>query len=124
LLTAFGTQHVKPIISAIQGSKELSLQPQQDAQNACQLNIPIPPPTKESRDQALVAANKAGETASAVIRNARGAMQKKLRAIELKKAARPDDLKKAHKEMEKIAEKGNADVKKAVDAAKKMMEYS
>jgi ribosome recycling factor len=88
------------------------------------LNVPIPSPTKESRDQALVATNKAGETASVAIRNARGSMQKKLRAIELKKAARPDDLKKAHKEMEKIVERGNANVKKAVDAAKKTMEYS
>jgi ribosome recycling factor len=124
MLIAFGIQHVKPIISAIQVSKDLNLQPQQDAQNACQLNTPIPPPTKESRDQALAAASKAGETASVAIRNARGAMQKKLRAIELKKAARPDDLKKAHKEMEKVVEKGNADIKKIVDAAKKTMEHS
>lgn len=51
-------------------------------------------------------------------------MQKRLRAMELKKAARPDDLKKAHKEMEKIVEKGVADVKKSVDAARKTMEQS
>jgi ribosome recycling factor len=88
------------------------------------LNIPIPPPTKESRDLALAAAHKAGENANVGVRNARAAMQKKLRAIELKKAARPDDLKKAHKEMEKIVEKGNADVKKTVDTARKAMEQS
>lgn len=117
-------QHVKPIVSAIQGSKDLNLQPQLDAHNASQLNIPIPPPTKESRDLALAAASKAGETANVGVRNARGAMQKRLRAMELKKAARPDDLKKAHKEMEKIVEKGVGDVKKAVDVARKTMEQA
>jgi ribosome recycling factor len=117
-------QHVKPIISAIQKSTELNLQPQQDAHDACQLNIPIPPPTKESRDQALTAASKAGEMANIMIRDARAAMQKKLRTIKTKKAARPDDLEKAHKGMEKVVEKGNADVKKIVDASKKAMEHS
>ncbi|KAJ5037446.1 uncharacterized protein L3040_007621 [Drepanopeziza brunnea f. sp. 'multigermtubi'] len=116
--------HVKHIISAIQGSKDLNLQPVQDAQNALQLNVPIPPPTKESRDLALSAASKAGETANVGIRNARGAMQKRLRAMEIKKTVRPDDVKKAQKEMEKITEKGVADVKKAVDAARKAMEQS
>ncbi|KAI9744399.1 MAG: hypothetical protein M1818_001928 [Claussenomyces sp. TS43310] len=114
--------HVKPIISAIQGSPDLNLQPQPDPHNPSQLNVPIPPPTKESRDLALAAATKAGEAAGVGVRNARGAMQKRLRAMELKKVVRPDDLKKAHKEMEKVVEKGVADIKKTVDAARKAME--
>jgi ribosome recycling factor len=88
------------------------------------LNVPIPPPTKESRDLALAAASKAGEIASVGVRNARGAMQKKLRAMELRKVVRPDDLKKAHKEMEKIVETGVADIKQSVDAARKAMEQA
>lgn len=119
-----GQQHVKQVMSAIQGSRDLNLQPVQDAHNASQLNVPIPPPTKESRDLALSAASRTGETANVGIRNARGAMQKRLRAMEIKKAVRPDDLKKAQKEMEKITEKGVSDVKKAVDAARKAMEQS
>jgi ribosome recycling factor len=111
-------------MSAIQGSKDLNLQPQVDAQNTAQLNVPIPPPTKESRDAALVAAGKVGQNADMAVRNHRAAMQKKLRAMELKKTARPDDVRKAQKEMEKITEKGVADVKKAVDAAKKTMELA
>jgi ribosome recycling factor len=71
---------------------------------------------------ALGAAGKAGEKATTGIRDARASMQKRLRAMELKKVARPDDLKKAHKDMEKVVEKGNADVKKVVEAAKKAME--
>jgi ribosome recycling factor len=58
------------------------------------------------------------------VKNARAAMQKRLRGMELKKAVRPDDLKKAHKEMEKIIEKGTANVKKAVEAARKTMEQA
>lgn len=58
------------------------------------------------------------------IRNARAAMQKRLRGMELKKTARPDDLKKAHKEMEKVVEKGVQDVKKTVEAARKAMEHA
>ena len=111
-------------MSAIQGSKDLNLQPVQDGHNAAQLNVPIPPPTKESRDQALAAASKTGDTANVGIRNARAAMQKRLRAMEIKKTVRPDDLKKASKEMEKIVEKGVADVKKTVEAARKGMEQT
>lgn len=51
-------------------------------------------------------------------------MQKKLRAIELAKKARPDDIKKAHKEMEKIVEKATGEIKKTVEAARKTMEQS
>lgn len=36
--------------------------------------------------------------------------------------ARPDDLKKAADRMEKVVEKGSAEVKRIVDAAKKMLE--
>ncbi|TGO47323.1 hypothetical protein BCON_0283g00080 [Botryotinia convoluta] len=115
--------HIKPILSTIQSST-LSLQPTPDPHNPLALNIPIPPPTKESRDAALQAASKAGEIASNGVRNARGAMQKKLRAMEVKKTVRPDDSKKAHKEMEKVVEKGNGEVKKVVDAARKGMEQA
>ncbi|KAF7871471.1 hypothetical protein EAF04_003578 [Stromatinia cepivora] len=116
--------HIKPILSTIQSSPTLSLQPVPDPQNPLALNIPIPPPTKESRDAALQAASKAGELANNGVRNARGAMQKKLRAMEVKKTVRPDDSKKAHKEMEKVVEKGNGEVKKLVEAARKGMEQA
>lgn len=38
------------------------------------------------------------------------------------KSARPDELKKAGTAMEKVVEKGSAELKKVVDAAKKMLE--
>lgn len=116
--------HIHAITTAIQGAKDLNLQPQPDAKNDMQLNIAIPPPTKESRDLALNAASKTGETAKTAVQSARSVQQKRLRGMELKKTARPDDLKKAQKQMETIVEKGVADVKKAVDAARKTMEQS
>lgn len=115
-------QHIKPIVSAVQSAPNLNLQPQPDPHNPSQLNIAIPPPTKESRDLAFAAAKKAGDVAGIGLHDARAAMQKRLRAMELKKTARPDDLKKARKDMEKVVEKGAADVKKIVEAAKKAME--
>ncbi|KAH8679821.1 ribosome recycling factor-domain-containing protein [Tricladium varicosporioides] len=117
-------EHVHAVTTAIQGAKDINLQPQQDSENENQLNIPIPPPTKESRDLALSQASKTGETAKTAVQAARAVQQKRLRAMELKKTVRPDDAKKAHKEMEKIVEKGVGDVKKAVDAARKGMEQS
>lgn len=63
-------------------------------------------------------------TAGTGVRNARAVMQKTLRAMEVKKSARPDELKKASKEMEKIVENASGEVKKIVDAAKKSMEQS
>ena len=56
------------------------------------------------------------------MRDARGKQQKKLRAMQLAKSARPDDLKKAATQMEKVVEKGAVEVKRVVDSAKKVLE--
>jgi ribosome recycling factor len=112
------------VVSAVQGSKDLNLQPTPDTHNPLQLNVPIPPPTKESRDLALNAASKAGEAAHGNVRNARGDMQKRLNAMFKKKYARPDDLAKAGKQLEATIIKTSAEVKKMVDAARKTMEHA
>jgi ribosome recycling factor len=117
-------EHVHAIVSAIQGNPELNLQPQPDAGNPNQLNVPIPPPTKESRDAALKKAGEMGEVARTGVQSARAVSQKRLRGMEVKKTARPDDLKKAGKKMESVVEKGVADVKKMVEVAKKGMEQA
>jgi ribosome recycling factor len=61
--------------------------------------------------QALQMAKEAGEKTLHSIRQARGAQQKVLRAMELAATARPDDLRKAKDKMEKV-----------VDAQKKALE--
>lgn len=109
--------------SAIQSSS-LSLTPQPDptGANPLLLVLNIPPPTADSRKAAIAEASKAGEKASKNVRDARGKQQKKLRALQLNKSARPDDLKKAGTLMEKVVEKGTAELKKVVDNAKKVLE--
>ncbi len=84
--------------------------------------INIPPPTTESRRAVVNEATKAGEKANTSIKDGRGKQQKKLRSMQTSKSARPDDLKKAGDKMEKIVEKGQAEVKKIVDNAKKVLE--
>ncbi|KAL9054598.1 MAG: hypothetical protein Q9162_004061 [Coniocarpon cinnabarinum] len=114
-------QHMKPISSAILSS-ELGLAPQSDAQNPLQLNMNLPPPTTEARQRAVLAAQKLADGANDAVRNARGAHQKVLRAMEKARSARPDDVKKAGDEMEKIVAAGNAEVRRIADTAKKALE--
>ncbi|MCJ1405324.1 hypothetical protein MMC11_008551 [Xylographa trunciseda] len=113
--------HVKPITSAILASP-YSLNPVPAAHSPLELHIPVPPATQESRLQTVAAASKAGEAAGFAVRQARGAQQKALRAMELARTVRPDDLKKARERMEKAVEKGNEEVKKRVEGARKALE--
>ncbi|KAK5112523.1 hypothetical protein LTR62_004280 [Meristemomyces frigidus] len=115
--------HLKPITTAIQAST-LSLTPQPDptGANPLLLVISIPPPTAESRKAVVDEASKAGEKAGNSLRDARGKQQKKLRALQVSKTARPDDLKKAGTMMEKVVEKGTGEVKRVVDSAKKVLD--
>ncbi|KAK3719125.1 hypothetical protein LTR37_004689 [Vermiconidia calcicola] len=115
--------HLKPMTSSIQSSA-LSLTPQPDptGANPLLLILNIPPPTAESRRAAVTEATKAGEKAGSGVRDARGKQQKKLRAMQVSKSARPDDLKKAGDKMEKVVEKGQAEVKRIVDGARKVLE--
>ncbi|KAL4872146.1 hypothetical protein BDV12DRAFT_150987 [Aspergillus spectabilis] len=113
--------YIKPISSAILSSN-LSLTPQQDPHNAIQLNIPIPPPTKESRDQTVLAAKAAMERAAGSVRDSRGVVHKRLQEIVKKRIARPDDARKSQDRMEKLTEKGQKEVKELFEATKKAME--
>ncbi|KAK3067077.1 hypothetical protein LTR53_016256 [Teratosphaeriaceae sp. CCFEE 6253] len=115
--------HVKLVSSAI-ASSTLSLTPQPDptGTNPLLLVINIPPPTADSRRAVVNEASKAGEKASTNLRDARGKQQKKIRAMQVSKTARPDDLAKAGKAMEKVVEKGTAEVKRLVDGARKALE--
>lgn len=56
------------------------------------------------------------------MRNARGACNKKLKELEKKKALRPDEARKELDAMEKVAQKGQKDVKDIFETAKKGME--
>ncbi|KAG5291978.1 ribosome recycling factor [Histoplasma ohiense] len=112
--------YIKPIASALLSSN-LSPNPQSDPHNSLQLNVPIPPPTKESRDQSVKDAKAAMDKASNAVRNARGAINKKLKNMGVKKLVRPDDLHKQIEKMEKIAEKGQKEVKEVFEGAKNVL---
>lgn len=105
-------------------SSNLSLTPQPDPHNPLQLNIPIPPPTKESRNQSVHAAKQAFEKAASAIRDSRGAMHKRLQDMQKKKLARPDDVRKAHDQMEKVTEKGQKEAKDMFESARKTLEQA
>ncbi|KAL4927937.1 ribosome-recycling factor [Aspergillus undulatus] len=113
--------HVKPISSAVLSSN-LSLTPQPDPHNGLQLNIPIPPPTKESRDQTVAAAKTAMDRAAHSVRESRSATHKRFQDIIKKRIARQDDVRRVQDKMEKLTEKGQKEVKELFEAAKKAME--
>ncbi|PWY72551.1 ribosome recycling factor [Aspergillus sclerotioniger CBS 115572] len=113
--------HVKPITSSIISSN-LSLNPQPDPHNGLQLNITIPPPTKESRDQTITIAKAAMEKAAGAVRDSRGAVHKRLQDLQKKKIVRPGDVRKAQEQMEKLTEKGQKDLKELFQATRKAME--
>ncbi|GAB1207749.1 hypothetical protein APSETT445_006479 [Aspergillus pseudonomiae] len=93
-----------------------------DMHNSLQLNIPIPPPTKESRDQTVSVAKAAMERATAAVRDSRSSVHKRLQDMQKKKIARPDDVRKAQEQMEKATENGQREVRDLFEAAKKAME--
>ncbi|OCK73817.1 ribosome recycling factor [Lepidopterella palustris CBS 459.81] len=113
---------VKPVSSAIAASPH-NLVPQQPPPDS-PLTIPvlIPPPTGESRRAALDAAQKAADTATTAVQDARAAHHKKLRKFQVDKSVRPDDIQKAHKNMEEVVKKGIAEVKRIADGLKRVLE--
>ena len=122
LVIASDAAHLKPISSAIMTSG-LNLTPQGPAPDApTTLSIPLPPPTGESRQQALDQAQKWAEEALGRIRDARGAHQKKLRKFQVERKVRPDDLQVAHRKMEEVAKAGNEEVKRILDGAKRVLQ--
>lgn len=56
------------------------------------------------------------------IQNARQTHNKYLRKMSLSKAILPDDLQKATKKMEDVVKRGQSEVKRIVDGAKKVLD--
>jgi ribosome recycling factor len=122
LIIASEESYLKPISSAIMSSN-LNVTPQGPAPGApTTLTIPLPPPTGESRQQALQQAQKWADEALGKIREARGAHQKKLRTFQKDRKVRPDDLQKAQKRMEEVTKAANEEVKRILDGAKKVLQ--
>ncbi len=85
------------------------------------ITVPIPPPTRTNRLERMQTVTKAGKQAGAAVRAARAVMQKRLRGMGVARSVRPDDLRKAGEGMEKVVERAVADVKEAVEGARKVV---
>lgn len=70
----------------------------------------------------MTVAKAAFEKAATSVREARGSMHKRLQDMQKKKTARPDDVRNAQVQMEKVTEKGHKEVKDLFDGARKMLE--
>jgi ribosome recycling factor len=88
------------------------------------LTITVPPPTGESRLAAIEQASKAADKAYSEIREARGAHHKKLRAMQVARTVRPDDIQKAQNQMEGVVKRGNEEVKRILDGAKQALKIT
>ncbi|KAF2678304.1 ribosome recycling factor [Lentithecium fluviatile CBS 122367] len=115
-------EHVKPISTAIAASPHSLTPLSPESSSPLTIQVPLPPPTGESRRRAVDAATRAAEVADKWIQSARATHNKKLRKFSLDKSVLPDDLQKAHKRMEEVVKKGHAEVKRIVEGAKKVLE--
>jgi ribosome recycling factor len=114
--------HVKLVSSAILES-DLNLVPHgPNPEQPTTLTINIPPPTGESRQKAIDEASKTADKAYGEVKDARALHQKRLRAMQVARSVRPDDLQKAHKRMEDIVKRGNEEIKRIFEGAKKVLE--
>lgn len=114
--------HIKPISSAIAASP-YSLTPlSPETNNPLTIQVPLPPPTGESRRAAVESSIKAAERADKWIQTARQEHNKRLRKYELNRDVLPDDLQKAKKRMEDVVKKGHGEIKRISEAAKRVLE--
>ncbi|KAF1936141.1 ribosome recycling factor [Clathrospora elynae] len=114
--------HIKPITSAIAASPHSLTPLSPESSNPLTIQVPLPPPTGESRRAAVESAIKASERADKLIQQARQEHNKKLRKYELNRDVLPDDLQKAKKQMEEVVKRGHTEVKRISDGAKRVLE--
>ena len=96
-----------------------NLNPQPSPTEPLTLTIPVPPITQESRQEAAKIVGQRGEAALFMLREARGAHRKHLRALSLGKMVGPDKMRRAEKEVEKVNEGAVAEAKKMIEEGKR-----
>ena len=108
-------QRAKSTISAIQLAN-LNPQPVVDATNPLLITVPLPPPTKESRDGNSKKAGSVGYKVLEMLKEARLATHTQFMAAQ--RSALPDDFRKADK-MEEIVKKRKAELEAIIAATRK-----
>ncbi|RYO40834.1 hypothetical protein AA0113_g1654 [Alternaria arborescens] len=114
--------HIKPISTAIAASPHSLTPLTPEPTNPLTIQVPLPPPTGESRRMAVAEAVKASERADKDIQKERQDHNKRLRNFELNRSVLPDDLQKAKKQMEEVVKNGHEEVKRISDGAKRVLE--
>ncbi|CAZ84566.1 unnamed protein product [Tuber melanosporum] len=115
VVSVYDAANVKYVIAAIQKA-DLNVQPMPDPKNTQLINVPLPPPTKETRSEIARMVGKAGERVMNYLRLARQDSHKLIKGL---KKERPDDIRKADKQLELVMKKINAEAKKVIDDGKK-----
>ncbi|KAF2449539.1 ribosome recycling factor [Karstenula rhodostoma CBS 690.94] len=115
-------EHIKPVSTAIAASPHSLTPLTPESSSPLTIQVPLPPPTGETRRAAIQQASAASELADKWIAKARQNHNQKLRKYQLEKTVLPDDLQKAGKRMEEVVKKGHSEVKRIVDGAKKVLE--
>ncbi|KAL1801429.1 hypothetical protein ACET3X_001771 [Alternaria dauci] len=114
--------HIKPISTAIASSPHSLTPLAPESINPLTIQVPLPPPTGESRRMAVAEAVRAAERADKAIQKERQEHNKKLRKFEVNREVLPDDLQRAKKKMEDVVKKGHEEVKRISDGAKRVLE--
>jgi ribosome recycling factor len=83
------------------------------------ITVPLPPPTKQSREATANKSQSLGFKAQEALKKARLTTHKKFQSE--KRNVRPDDLKKAEKKMEEVVKKGKTEIENIVATAKKVV---
>ncbi|KAF9741506.1 hypothetical protein PMIN06_007310 [Paraphaeosphaeria minitans] len=115
-------EHIKSVSTAIAASPHSLTPLTPESSSPLTIQVPLPPPTGETRRAAIQSASAAAELADKWIAKARQNHNHKLRKYQLDKTVLPDDLQKAGKRMEEVVKKGHSEVKRIVDGAKKVLE--
>lgn len=115
-------EHIKPVSTAIAASDHSLTPLAPEPATPLTIQVPLPPPTGDSRRLALDAAQKAADRADKLVQGARQDHNKLLRRYEVNKQVRPDDIQKAKKRMEDVIKKGHTEVKRITDGAKRVLE--
>ncbi|KAL9611022.1 MAG: hypothetical protein Q9167_004303 [Letrouitia subvulpina] len=113
-------EHTHSIVSALLSTHSLSTLPP-SSHAPLELHVPIPPTTSESRQRAQKVASARGQEALHQLREARGAQHKTFRALKLAQKVGPDQRRRAEKQMEKMNENANAEVKRMVEEKRRAL---
>lgn len=98
---------------------QMSMNPQPVSPNTPNiLKVPIPMPTKESRQNTVTLVQKAGQKWLDKVQYIRGAHFSHLEKLKKAGTARPDDVKKAEKKLQEKLDRTNKELKQLIEKAK------